>query len=233
MEARTERLRKDRGPGAILSLLLHGVLLLLVLWYLGHRPALTETELHALPVELVIGGSLGQDSTPAHAAQLQVARPHPESAPVPEGTSPNGTKQPEDELSAQLRALAQLKTPDAALPNADNSAAPAGGGGTGEGNYALKDFIRAQILRRWLPDLSLPGARDMPVLVKVRLLKSGVIDDVGIVDQARFHTDKIFRDMALSARDAALLASPIQIPGVRFDKTQSLTIDLDPKAVLR
>jgi len=228
-------LRKDRGPGAVLSLLLHGVLLLLVLWYLGHRPVLTETELHALPVELVIGGSLGQDSNPAHAAQLQVAKPHPESAPVPEGTSPRGTKEPEDELSAQLRALAQLKTPQAALPNADNNAMPAGngGGGDGEGNYALKDFIRAQILRRWLPDLSLPGARDMPVLVRVRLLKSGVIDDVGIVDQARFHADKIFRNMALSARDAALLASPIEIPGTHFEKTQTLTIDLDPKAVLR
>jgi hypothetical protein len=231
----SEKRQLRNGPGAVLSLLLHGVLLLLVLWYLGHRPVLTETELHALPVELVIGGSLGQDSGPTRAAQLQVARPHPQSAPVPEGTSPSGTKEPDDELSAQLRALAQLKTPQATLPNADNNATPgdSAGGGTGEGNYALKDFIRAQILRRWLPDLSIPGARDMPVLVRVRLLKSGVIDDVGIVDQARFHTDKVFRNMALSARDAALLASPIQIPGVRFEKTQSLTIDLDPKAVLR
>jgi len=39
--------------------------------------------------------------------------------------------------------------------------------------------------------------------------------------------------MALSARDAALLASPIQIPGVKYEKTQTLTINLDPKAVLR
>ena len=108
-----------------------------------------------------------------------------------------------------------------------------GGGDDGEGNYALKDYIRAQILRRWLPDLSIPGARNMPVLVKVRLLKNGVIDDVAIVDQQRFHLDKVFRDMALSARDAALLASPIQIPGTRYEKTQTLTISLDPKAVLR
>ena len=143
-----------------------------------------------------------------------MARPHPESAPVPEGVVPTRTQVPEDELSAKLRALAQLKTPDAALPNADNSAAPGGGGdGAGEGNYALKDFIRAQILRRWLPDLSIPGARNMPVLVRIRLLKSGVIDDVTIVDQQRFHDRQAFRNMALSARDAALLASPIQIPG--------------------
>jgi hypothetical protein len=234
MQAWAERLRKDGGPGVLLSLMLHGLLLLLVLWYLGHRPVVTDTQLRALPVELVIGGTMGQAASTAPATRLQVARPRQESAPVPEGTSPKGTKEPEDELSAKLRALAQLKAPDAALPNADNSAAPGGtGSGEGEGNYALKDFIRAQILRRWLPDLSIPGARNMPVLVRVRLLKSGVIDDVTIVDQQRFHLEKIFRDMALSARDAALLASPIQIPGTRFEKTQTLTINLDPKAVLR
>jgi hypothetical protein len=228
------QLRKDAAPGALLSVLLHGLLLFLALWYAAHRPALTESQLRALPVELVIGGSMGQESGTAPAAQLQVPRPHPESAPVPEGVSPQGTKEPQDELSAKLRALAQLKTPDAALPNADNAAAPGGGGeGDGEGNYALKDYIRAQILRRWLPDLSIPGTRDMPVLVRVRLLKSGVIDDVTIVDQKRFFLDKVFRNMALSARDAALLASPIQIPGVKYEKTQTLTINLDPKAVLR
>ena len=104
------------------------------------------------------------------------------------------------------------------------AAAPGGGGGDGdgEGNYALKDFIRAQILRRWLPDLSIPGTRNMPVVVRIRLLKSGVIDDVAIVDQQRFHVDKVFRNMALSARDAALLASPIQIPGVRYREDADL-----------
>jgi hypothetical protein len=234
METRAERLKKDGGPGVLLSLLLHGALVLLALWYLGHRPVVTETPLRILPVDLVIGGSMSQAASTAPAARLQVARPHPESAPVPEGTSPKGIKEPQDELSARLRALAQLKAPDATLPNADNSAAPGGSGdGEGEGNYALKDFIRAQILRRWLPDLSIPGARDMPVLVRVRLLKNGVIDDVTIVDQQRFHVDKAFRNMALSARDATLLASPIQIPGTRYDKTQTLTISLDPKAVLR
>jgi hypothetical protein len=234
MQAWVQKLRKDGGPGALLSLLLHGLLVVMALWYLGHRPALTPDQLRAFPVELVIGGTMGQSTSTAPSARLQVARAHPQSAPVPEGTSPKGTREPLDEFSAKLRALAQLKSADTALPNADNSAAPGeSGDGSGEGNYALKDFIRAQILRRWLPDLSLPGARNMPVLVRIRLLKSGVIDDVAIVDQSRFHTDSAFRNMALSARDAALLASPIQIPGTRYEKTQTLTINLDPKAVLR
>lgn len=228
------RLKRQAGPAVLLSVLLHGLVLLLALWYLGHRPIQTQTPLRALPVDLVIGGGAGPASSATPATRVQVARPHPESAPVPEGTNPHGTKEPEDELSARLRALAQLKTPDAALPDADNTGMPGGGGGgDGEGNYALKDFIRAQILRRWLPDLSIPGARNMPVLIRVRLLKSGTIDDVTIVDQQRFHVDKAFHNMALSARDAALLASPIQAPGVRYEKTQTLTIDLDPKAVLR
>jgi hypothetical protein len=234
MQAWVQKLRKDGGPGALLSLLLHGLLVVMALWYLGHRPALTQDQLRAFPVELVIGGTLGQSTSTAPAARLQVARAHPQSAPVPEGTSPKGTREPLDEFSAKLRALAQLKSADTALPNADNSGAPGGSGdGSGEGNTALKDFIRAQILRRWLPDLSIPGARNLPVLVRVRLLKSGVIDDVTIVDAARMHTDAPFRDMALSARDAALLASPIQLPPGHYQAVTVLTISLDPRAVLR
>ena len=231
-EARHER-RDWKGP--TLSVVLHVLLLLLALWYVAHRPAMQQAAIRALPVELVLGGSLGlSDAHPA--ARLQIAVPHPvTAAPVPEGVSPKGTKQPEDELSAKLRALAQLQAPDATLPNADNTAAPGAGSGSGggEGNYALKDFIRAQILRRWLPDLEIAGARNMPVEVRVRLLSSGIIDEVTILDQARFTTDKAFRNMALSARDAALLASPIQLPPGRYQKVTVLTIDLDPKAVLR
>jgi len=233
MRPYAEKLRKDGGP-VLLSLLLHGLLLLVGLWYLHQRPILTQSQIRALPVELVVGGSMGQNSSASPPTRLQVARPHPESAPRPEGVSPKGTQQPEDELSAKLRALAQLKSADTALPNADVSTMPGGGaGGDGEGNYALKDFIRAQILRRWLPDLSIPGARNMPVALRIRLLRTGIIDDVTIQDQARMHTDAVFRDMALSARDAALLASPIQIPGMRLERNQTLTIVLEPKAVLR
>ena len=71
------------------------------------------------------------------------------------------------------------------------------------------------------------------MLVQVRLLRSGVIEDVIVVDQVRFHNDSAFRNMALSARDAALLASPIQLPPGRYERATLLTIDLDPKAVLR
>ena len=222
---------RERWGGVACSLLLHGAALLAALWYVANRPQIPQTVFRTLPVDLVIGGNLGQGSnTPA--ARLQTMPPRPATAPVESGTRPQATRQPQDELSAKLRALAQMGSSDTALPQPDNGGGSGGAGG-GDGNYALRDFVRAQILRRWLPDLDIRGARTLPVLVRVRLLQSGVIDDVTVVDQARFHTDSAFRNMALSARNAAMLASPIQLPPGRYPRVTELIIDLDPKAVLR
>jgi len=233
-----ERIRaaREEWGGAALSLALHLLLALAVFWYATHRPSLrpAATPFRTLPVDLVLGEETktpGPSATEA-APQRQSARQRQESAPVPEGTRPNAVKQPEDELAAKLRALAQLRQPEADLPQADNETG-AGGNGSGAGSYSLKDFVRAQILRRWWPDLSIPGSRNLPVLVRVKLLSSGIIDDVEILDQQRFQNDKPFRNMALSARNAALLASPLDLPPGHYDKVKWITIDLDPKAVLR
>ena len=227
---RARQLREQWG-GIAFSVLLHGVLVLVLalIWYLAGRPSLEETVFRALPVDLVIGGTMGQGSA-APPARMQVTRPQADSAPVQSGTRPDSVRVPVDPMTARLQALAQLRGADTALASAD---AGSGGAGGGDGNYALKDFIRAQILRRWLPDLGVAGARNLPVVVEVRLLRSGVIEDVRIVDQVRFHNDGTFRNMALSARNAALLASPIQLPPGRYDRVTVLNIDLDPKAALR
>jgi hypothetical protein len=231
METRAIREGRERWGGVACSLLLHGAAFLAALWYVAHRPEIPQTVFRTLPVDLVIGGNLGQGST-TPAARLQVTPPRPATAPVQSGTRPQATREPQDELSAKLRALAQMGSSDTALPQPDNGGGSGGAGG-GDGNYALRDFIRAQILRRWLPDLDIRGARDLPVVVRVRLLQSGVIDDVTIVDQVRFHNDSAFRNMALGARNAAMLASPIQLPPGRYQRVTVLTIDLNPKAVLR
>ena len=68
-----------------------------------------------------------------------------------------------------------------------------------------------------------------PVATENRI-RDGAEAAMGYAQEAGDVTDKVFRDMALSARDAALLASPIQIPGTRYEKTQTLTINLDPSA---
>lgn len=233
MQTGQARQIREQWGGIALSVLLHGVLVLGLIWYLANRPGLEETMFRALPVDLVIGGSMGQGSA-APSARMQVTRPQADSAPRTIATRPDSIRAPVDPMTARLQALAQLRGADTALPNADaGGASGSGGAGGGDGNYALKDFIRAQILRRWLPDLGIAGARNLPVVVEIRLLRSGVIDDVRIVDQMRFNNDGAFRNMALSARNAALLASPIQLPPGRYDRVTVLNIDLDPKAALR
>jgi hypothetical protein len=62
--------------------------------------------------------------------------------------------------------------------------------------------------------------------------RQGEISDVRITDQQRFNTDKLFRSMALSARNAAILASPIPLPPGHYDAVMNISITLDPKAVL-
>jgi len=46
----------------------------------------------------------------------------------------------------------------------------------------------------------------------------------------RFVNDKLFRNMAISARNAAELASPISLPPGHYDAVMNIAITLDPKS---
>jgi hypothetical protein len=207
------RLREE--PGFALSLALHLFFLLMALWYVALRPVVPQQQTHSFPVDLVALTAAPGPTGASPAAHKGAPKPERQAAPVPEGVRPQATQQPEDELSAKLRALAQLRAPDTQLTIGGGNGE--GGAGNGNGAYGLRDFIRAQILRRWLPDLSGPR----------------IITDVVIADQPRFLIDRAFHEMALSARNAALLASPIQMPPGSWPAIIKLDIDLDPKAALQ
>jgi hypothetical protein len=217
-------------PGWVLSLALHLGVVLLAIWYLAARPVLPPPQ-RALPVELVTLAPASGPSGAQPAPRAGAPRPRPAAAPRPEGVKPDATEQPQDELSAKLRALAQLSAPD--TPLAVGGGTGEGGSGRGAGTYALRDFIRAQILRRWLPALSDAAARATVVRLRLNVSSGGAISDIVIVDQDRFRTDAVFHGMALSARNAAMLASPIRMPPGNWPKVIPLEIDLDPKAALR
>jgi hypothetical protein len=54
-----------------------------------------------------------------------------------------------------------------------------------------------------------------------------------IVESARAAKDKIYRDVAISARNAVLLSSPIELPAGRYESVMELTLLLNPKDTLR
>jgi hypothetical protein len=217
--------RKNRA-GLTGSVLLHVLFVLVVLWWGLSHPIVRQPPLKAMLVDLVTVPTVVPG--PSGGAETPLRAPVP-AAPKEQGVRPKAVTPPPDELESRIAAMAQLRAPDTALPAPSNGAGAGNGSG---GGYALADFVRAQILRRWWPQLQSDAARGMPVAVRLKLSRAGVISDVEIVDQSRFANDKLFRDMALSARNAALLASPISLPPGKYDAVMDIAITLDPKAVL-
>jgi hypothetical protein len=220
---------QENRAGMAGSVLLHLLILAIGLWWGMAHPVQRQPPLKAMLVDLVtapaplLSGSPGRTAAPLHA-------PVPvETAPKVQGVRPKAVRPPPDETEARIAALAQLRAPDTGLSAPDNGT----GGGTGSGGYTLADFIRAQILRRWWPALESSAARAMPVAIRLDMSRNGVISNVRILDQVRFVNDKQFHDMALSARNAALLASPIPLPPGHHKAVSDITITLDPRAVLR
>ena len=221
---------QENRAGLTGSVLLHLAFVLIAFWWGLTHPVTRQAPLKAMLVDLVavpppVPGPQGGAEAPQRV-------PLP-SAPKVKGVRPKATAPPPDELESRIAKMAELRTPDAALPAPDNAVGSGTGAGSGNGaGYALADFVRAQILRRWWPQLESNAARGTPVAIRLKLSRAGVISDVQIVDQARYANDKLFRSMAVSARNAALLASPISLPPGHYEPVMDIALTLDPKAAL-
>lgn len=193
-----------------------------------------------IPLDMVVladatAGPLQPD--PSLVPQQQAgARSTPATPPV--GVVP--TKEPPDELDVKLHALAQLRQPsmDTRLSKKDlglsrmaamNEDAAPGSYAT----YAVRDFIRAQVERRWGLDLPTLGDGNYSVLIRVQMTSAGTVTKAEIADIARFNSDKIYRAIALSARNAVLLSSPFALPAGPYSDVMEITLSLNTKEALR
>lgn len=223
------------------SALLHGVLaLLVVLMMLRSMPHLAPQAPHMVPVDVV---QFGDETTSPAASQTslapqQSASRHEPSAVKPQGTAPQKTHEPVDELESRLKQFAKLRQPDsnvAPLDNAGTSNVTASSD-VPPGQYArysVRDYIRAQVMRRWSLNLDKLGSRNFTVLLDIELNGRGTVTKAEIVDKARYRTDSVFRDIALSARNAVLLSSPLKLPDERLGNGIAVTLNLNPRDALR
>jgi outer membrane biosynthesis protein TonB len=158
---------------------------------------------------------------------------------IPAATAPAREQTPPNALDAQLRALARLRAPQASLPVLDNAgasdvdatsddAAPGS-----EATYAVRDYIRNQVERRWSLNLARLAGKNPVVLIRIEMKRNGTITKAEIVDHARFTTDAAWRDIALSARNAVLLSSPIALPSGELSAPMDFTLKLSPRDTLR
>jgi hypothetical protein len=225
-------------PGIIGSFLLHGLVLLLVL-VLVPRDGAPINSTPFVPVDIV---QLSEETT-APTAFNHAAVPQDQaakgalSAPRPEGVAPNKTREPRDELDIKLKKLAQLRRPtsDLKIDNEATSDVTATSNDTNAGPavYGIRDYVRSQILRHWVYDFRKLGGRNVIIPLHVELTGQGIIIQVEIMDEQRYATDPLYRDVAISARNAALLSSPIKLPYDPSWNRMDFTFHLSPRNALR
>ena len=249
------KLRDVARPGVIGSLVLHAAVLGFLLYEIGVPPALVAV----IPVELVQFAEQTASRTPqpdaaaalpgagssqrlASVAPLRtVPRPAPRSqaAPAPAAPLPSAElpapdalpPAPIDPLQSQLDALAKLRMPSnsGAGSRPSGSSAPAGA----QSGYRVEDLIRAQVQRRWNLRLDELGERDLVVTIHIVLEPDGTVSQAEIVDTARSKSDAFYRSIALSARNAVLLSSPLALPVGLTAEMRDMTISFNTRDTQR
>ncbi|MGB6438877.1 MAG: hypothetical protein WBE89_06040 [Methyloceanibacter sp.] len=235
-----ERPSGNEALGFLFSAILHGVVLLLVLVVGIFGSEGSEGGLQIVPVEV----ELIQQSQPAPSAQRVADLPkadvaQPPSDPAREAVAPTPQPSRTDALQAKLEALAKLRQPDTVAPNEENGATRPDKVATTddiasgqEGPFSVKDYIRAQVERRWNFDLATIGSGDFSVPIHVEMTSEGVVLKAEIVDSGRTN-DVAYREVAVSARNAVLLSSPLSLPAGHYPGLMDMVLFLNPRDVLR
>ena len=233
----------EDGPGLAASLLLHGLIVLAILLVVMDRASHTVPPAFRLvPIDLV---RLGENTTSPQAEQKAVvpqqraAKPQQAASPTDESLSPTGRKSPPlDTLDAKLRALARLRQPPSVLKvengqGASNVDAANDGTPGNRAAYSIRDYVRAQVERRWSLNLAKLGAREYSIPIRIVMKADGSIVLSEIVDMERAKHDALYRDVAISARNAVTLSSPIALPPGDYPKTMHMVLNLNPRDTLR
>ncbi|MBU6297755.1 MAG: hypothetical protein KGJ79_06925 [Alphaproteobacteria bacterium] len=230
-------------PGMFGSLLLHGLVALIIFLFIVKNTSQTSPQaaFHVVSIDLIrLGEETVSPSAPRKAVvpQEQAARPQEAASPTRETVSPTGRKPaPEDALDAKLRVLAQLRQPPTKLnlqgTGASNVDAASNGMPGNEATYSIRDYVRAQVERRWYYDFAKLGGRNVTVPIRIAMKRDGTIVSADIVEEERAKHDVAYRDVALSARNATLLSSPITLPPGDYPKVMHMTLDMNPRDVLR
>jgi outer membrane biosynthesis protein TonB len=149
---------------------------------------------------------------------------------------------PPEDLSVRLERLARLRQPAPPVPASPRLQQGAGSsdrtatidaGPAQDARYGVKDFIRAQVERRWNPDRRLPKGADWVVAIHVMLSPDGNVERAEIVDDPRHPPDAAYRDFARSARNAVLLSSPLTVPPGEYEIAKDIVLDFHARQAVQ
>jgi hypothetical protein len=98
-----------------------------------------------------------------------------------------------------------------------------------DATYGVKDFIRAQVERRWNPNRQAIKGRNWTVAIHILIARDGTVNQAEIVDEVRYRPDPAYFEFALSARNAVLLSSPLSLPPGAYEIAKDIVIDFNAK----
>ena len=228
--------------GIALSAVLHGLVLVLafLLWALARNAAPPPRGPRAIPIDLVEEGPEttspdGEKSRlPRERATETAEHSAPQAVPVPKQAAP--VQAPGKQTAHKD---ADRSQPD---PHRTPSPQPQEGEGvsnvttgsdgvrTGHAAYGVKDYVRAQIERRWYPQGSALLRNDWVVQLHLQLSQDGAVEKAEIVDGGKMG-DAAYRDFAYSVRNAAVLSAPFALPSDLDDQARDMTLDFNPRQV--
>jgi colicin import membrane protein len=223
------------GMWLLCSAILHALILPPLL--LSSRPGQPAL---IIPLDVVVLADETKGPPRPETAVVPVQEAGMASSPAVPPAGVTSAKKPPDDFDIKLHALAQLRQPSvdthlskktlglASLSATSDNAAPGS-----YATYAVRDFIRAQVERRWGLDLPTLHGGNYSVRLRVEITSAGVVTRAEIADTARFNSDATYRAIALSARNALLLSSPLALPPGPYSDVMEFTLSLDTQEALR
>lgn len=158
--------------------------------------------------------------------------------PPPPRFEPRPPPNANEELAARLRMFAHLREPATHGPpdepgfNGTGHSESAADSTAPDATSAVKDFIRAQVERRWNLDRREIGAHEWIVGIRILLARDGKVLRAEIVRDTR-HTSDSYLDFARSARNAVLVSSPLALPPGTYTLAHDIVVDFDSRDAAR
>jgi outer membrane biosynthesis protein TonB len=140
--------------------------------------------------------------------KLAHAQPHPVPYPMSTENASAGTPSDETEIGSDANAR-------------------------GPAAYNVKDLIRTEIERRWDFDVAAQGTADLSVSIHLVIDPDGTIDKVEILNDPAHANDARYHQLAISARNAVLVSSPLHLPPGALRDIGDMVLVFSPKDVLR
>jgi hypothetical protein len=226
-----ERQSGNEAIGFFFSALLHGLALFLLFIVAPFGSGGSGTGLLSVPIEVDVAFEKPAPAAPQRTAAMHQTKSPQQALSDPADRTSLEAQRRTDELETKLQALAELQQPD------HNQSKPRlqaenGEGASGRPGRGLEDLIRAQVERRWNLDLATLGNNDFSVPIHVEITSAGVVLKAEIVDSPRT-SDPAYREVAVSARNAVLLSSPLSLPAGHYQGLMDMVLYLNPRDALR